>query len=104
MEDLQSDVLSIPAQRLQAQLRKTPNDDNDMYRKLILDWDCKLTRESGAAALYEVWTSELRDARLEKKFPARVRKLVNATILEDLMTEFRKADRDPVRGDLLRLT
>jgi penicillin amidase len=104
MEDLQSDVTSIPAQRLQAQLRKATADPKDMYRKLILDWDCKLTRESAAAALYEVWTSELRNALLEKRVPAAVRKLVGGPSLEDLMTEFLKAEPDPERDDLLRQT
>lgn len=100
MEDLQSDVVSIPAQQMQAQLRKTPGDDKDTYRKLILDWDCKLTRESAAAALYEVWTGELRNAFLEKKVPLAARKLVGATSLEGLI----KTVSDRERDDLMRLT
>src|SRR5262249_12771703 len=97
-------VVSMPAQQLQAQLRKAPNDGKDASRKLILDWDCKLTRESAAAALYEVWISELRNALLEKRVPAAVRKLVRAAILEDLIAEFLKTERAPDRDDLLRLT
>jgi penicillin amidase len=104
MEALQSDVVSIPAQQLQSQLRKVPNNAKDAYRNLILDWDCKLTRESAAAALYEVWISELRNALLEKRVPAAVRKLVRASILEGLITEFLKTERDSERDDLLRLT
>src|SRR5260370_12247424 len=97
MEDLQSDVVSIPAQQLQAQLRKAPNDDQDMYRKLILDWDCKLTRESAAAALDEVWISELRNALLEKRVPAAVRNPVRATILQHLMPDVLHTQPHPGR-------
>lgn len=90
MEALQSDVVSIPARDLQTLLRSIPNDENDPYRKMLLGWDCRVTRESAAAALYEVWSDELRHALVEKSVPAELRQLVRRSASEELMARFVK--------------
>src|SRR5262249_50903082 len=70
MEQLQAqDVLSIPARERQALLRGTVEDPQNPYRKMILDWDCRFTRDSAAAALYEAWDSELEAAVTPKQSP-----------------------------------
>jgi penicillin G amidase len=52
MQRLQTDVLSLPAKILVASL---PNDSNDPWVKMLRAWDDRLTADSAAAALYEVW-------------------------------------------------
>jgi penicillin amidase len=54
MEQLQSDVTSLPAIAFQKLLRATTLRDDPTVSGL-LRWDGQLTRESADAALYEVW-------------------------------------------------
>jgi penicillin amidase len=66
MEALQTDVVSLPALRLQKLLAdaiKTQSSvDPDLQgaADLLLHWDGALRTESSAAALYELWTAALR--------------------------------------------
>ena len=65
MEDLQNDVMSLPARELipmlRAALAKQPEFDDSSAKagKLMLDWDFRLSADSAAAALYEVWNHNL---------------------------------------------
>ncbi len=65
MEDLQNDVMSLPARELIPLLRtalaKRPEFDDSSAKagKLLLDWDFRLSADSAAAALYEVWNHNL---------------------------------------------
>ncbi|MGB2202908.1 MAG: penicillin acylase family protein [Pseudooceanicola atlanticus] len=55
-EALQCDILSIPARRLMTLLSgldAVPSEAQTLFD----GWDCKLTTDSGAAALFEVWWS-----------------------------------------------
>ncbi len=54
---LQTDCLSLPAQRILALLNGLTSDDVRVAAALDLlgDWDARLTADSGAAALFEVW-------------------------------------------------
>jgi penicillin amidase len=61
MEKLQTDVVSLPARQLLKLLREaSPNPTS--ATQMLLGWDAKLNRESGPAALYEVWLRDLREA------------------------------------------
>jgi penicillin amidase len=61
MEKLQADVVSLPARQLLKLLREaSPNPTS--AAQMLLGWDAKLNRESGPAALYEVWLKDLREA------------------------------------------
>ena len=55
---LQTDVTNITAARLKPLLAPLSSDDVNVRTALGLlrDWDGRVTAESGAAALYEVWT------------------------------------------------
>ncbi len=56
LERLQSDVLSLPALQLIDLLRAAlAHQKSSAAAELMLHWDGKLTRESAAAALFEVW-------------------------------------------------
>lgn len=74
MQALQSDVLSLPAQRLQKLLAQAAA-KSDPAAKLLLGWDGVLTVDSPAAALYEVWLRTLRRHLAEAAVPG---KLANA--------------------------
>jgi penicillin amidase len=64
-ERMQQDVTSLPARRLQA-IVKQWHDAPELARELCA-WDCKMTVDSRAAAVYEVWTNELRAALPDAK-------------------------------------
>jgi penicillin amidase len=67
---LQTDVLSLPAQRLQHIFVGLHTEDADARRALTLlrDWDCRLLADSAPAALFELWWS----SHLKPGFMARV--------------------------------
>ncbi len=54
---LQNDVLSLPAQQLVPLLGAVRTDDAAFLaaRRMLERWDCRLTGDSAAAALFEVW-------------------------------------------------
>ncbi|MBV8878287.1 MAG: penicillin acylase family protein [Gammaproteobacteria bacterium] len=65
MEALQLDVVSLVARDLQALLRQAVSAapaGADAPTDLLLKWDCALRADSAAAALYELWTLQLREA------------------------------------------
>ena len=104
METLQSqDVLSIPARARQALLRKAAGDERDPYRKMILDWDCRYTRESGAAALAEAWDAELQLTVTLKLLPASILAL-RSVPAEHLVNEFLAAASAGERDKMLEST
>jgi penicillin amidase len=56
LEHLQSDVLSLPAMQLIERLRtEIASQKTTAGAELLLRWNGEVTRESAAAALYEVW-------------------------------------------------
>lgn len=61
MEKLQADVVSLPARQLVNLLKQAVRNPTPAA-EMILRWDAMLNRESGAAALYEVWLRRLRKA------------------------------------------
>ncbi len=69
---LQTDVTSLPGRRLRALLAPLRATDRDEAGGLALfaDWDCRLSAESAAAALAELWwTRHLKPALLERLVP-----------------------------------
>jgi len=101
MEELQAqDVLSIPARERQAQVRRIPRDKTTVYERMILDWDCRFTRESAAAALYEAWDEELRAAVAPKRVPASVLKL-RSVPLAHLVNEYLASAPPGERDEML---
>ena len=103
MEALQSDVVSIPARKRQAMLRLAPGDAPDLYRKMIVEWDCRFTRESAAAALYEAWDGELQSAVTPKQVAAGGLKLRSVPI-EHLVDEFLASASPDERNEMLHST
>jgi penicillin G amidase len=59
MEKLQSDVVSLPARQF-VNLLKEASPNPTAATQMILGWDATLSRESAAAALYEIWVKDLR--------------------------------------------
>jgi penicillin amidase len=58
MEKLQTDVVSLVARQL-VKLLKESSPNPTVATQMITGWDATLSRESGVAALYEVWLNEL---------------------------------------------
>jgi len=95
---LQADVVSIPARRLSALLDALPSNDRDASEAvdLLRPWDCRLSAESGPAALFEMWwTNCLRPALLDGLVDdPHVRGLVVPGDIESLLRILEK--RDPL--------
>lgn len=83
MEKLQADVVSLPARQLLSLLKqavRNPSPATEMMQR----WDATLNRDSGAAALYEVWLRELRKAVSAKEG---IETLRGRSSLENVLTE-----------------
>lgn len=97
MENLQNDVVSLPARELQGLLKHAAGNAPGPAAKLLLDWDCAVTANSTAASLYEFWAAELRDAVTQKIVPAEARKAVGELSLPRVVQEL-SHPRSPVFG------
>jgi penicillin amidase len=76
MQNLQTDVVSLPARELLHLLQPLAGDHPDGATQMLLSWNGVLDRESGAAALYEVWMDQLITAVTHKVAPESVWKIV----------------------------
>jgi len=114
METLQLDVVSLLARRLQALLREAPQPDAESARQaaeLLLKWDGTLTADSPSAALYEVWTLQLRRAVTRRALPESAQGVMPAWSLYQVVLELSEpraavfgASAVPSRNALLRDT
>jgi penicillin amidase len=69
-ERLQHDALSLPAREFVPLLRNVKTDDAELRRAidLLLNWDFVLSKDSAAAALFEVWFSRLTADAMRLRF------------------------------------
>jgi penicillin amidase len=56
---LQSDVVSLPARKLQPLLAHAAGSSPGAPAQLLLSWNCSVDRDSAAAALFEIWLQEV---------------------------------------------
>jgi penicillin amidase len=70
MGKIQTDVFSLPAQELLGLLRGAEQAQRNANAEYLLAWDGTLARESGQAALYEVWIEQLTRTLKEKIVPS----------------------------------
>ena len=70
---LQHDELSLPARELSAMLKELKGASTELqpYVELLTRWDCQLSKDSAAAALFEVWLSKLPAAVFKPHVPAK---------------------------------
>lgn len=91
---LQTDVVSIPARRLCALLagvRSTPQTEPALA--LLANWDLRVSADSAAAALFEVWYSKhLRPALFTKLVPERARALLVPGDVEGICSALENPD------------
>jgi penicillin amidase len=87
MENLQNDVVSLPAHDLQMLLKPAARNTRSPSAKLLLDWDCAVSPDSSAATLYEFWVPELVDAVTKKIVPPEVQKLIGKLSLQKATEE-----------------
>jgi penicillin G amidase len=69
MERLQADVTSLPARQLLQLLPAAVPDSGDADAQLLRKWNAVVDRNSGAAALYELWQGELEEQMLHRLAP-----------------------------------
>jgi penicillin amidase len=87
MENLQNDVVSLPARDLQSLLKHAAGNAPGAAAKLLLDWDSALTLDSTAATLYEFWVAELHDAVSKQFIPAEVQEIAGKLSLPKTIQE-----------------
>jgi penicillin amidase len=87
MENLQNDVVSLPARDLQVLLKSAAGNAPSGSAKLLLDWDCALTADSTSAALYEFWDAELREGVTKLAVPAEALKIAGKWALPEILQE-----------------
>ena len=88
---LQSDVLSVPARRLQVLLKSLNASDPraQAASKLLIEWNLLVSADSAAAALFEVWWSRhlgatFKDAVLPRPAAALIRSADDDQLLDTL--------------------
>jgi penicillin amidase len=69
MEQLQADVTSLPARQLLQLLASAARNSDDPAAQMLLRWNAALDRESPAAALYELWQTEIEKQMLHHLAP-----------------------------------
>ena len=81
-ERLQHDEVSLPARELTQMLRETKavNDDLRPYVEMLAGWDCVLSKDSAATALYEFWLPKLTPAVFKRHIPEKLWPLLAARI------------------------
>lgn len=105
---LQTDVVSVPARRLQALLRESTSSNTDpdfnQARAMLLDWDNTLHTDSAAGALSELWfTKHLKPALFARFVPdPSLRALLAPGDVEGILTALENPDgrfgTDPATG------
>lgn len=71
-ERLQHDEMSLPARQLIEVLKVARIEDPELqpYLRLLREWDGQLGRDSGAAALFEIWLTRLPEAVFRRRVSA----------------------------------
>ena len=87
MENLQNDVVSLPARDLQGLLRRAAGSTPDESARNLLDWDCALHGDSPADTLYEFWVVELRREISQKAIPESAQMAVGEVSLSKTIEE-----------------
>ncbi len=87
MENLQNDVVSLPARELQGLLKRAAGSSPGSTAKVLLDWDCAIAADSAAATLYEFWVAELRDAVTKLIVPGEAQRAVGKLSLQKTVQE-----------------
>jgi penicillin amidase len=99
MEALQGDVLSLPARDLQRLLRHAAGDKPSAAAKMLLDWNCVVTADSPAAALYEFWARELDSVVSQLVVPETARQVVGWMDLPAVVQVLSHPAAPPFTGD-----
>jgi penicillin amidase len=73
-ERLQHDEVSLPARELTRLLREAKGASEELrpYVDLLTEWDGALSKDSAAAALFQVWLTKLTPAVFKPRLPAQV--------------------------------
>src|SRR5229473_2933197 len=103
-ERLQYDEVSLPARDLVPFLNYLGSDDPDVQRALTMlrGWDYQLFKDSGAAAIYEIWVMQLHQNVFARYVPPEARSLFGQGTRVVLTELLRSPDsafgKDPIAG------
>jgi penicillin G amidase len=95
MEQLQSDVTSLPARELAQLLRAAAGSSEDAPTQMILRWNSAVERESPAAAIYELWQVEIEKEMLHRLAPESAWKALEGHVsLTVILNSLEHPDKD----------
>jgi penicillin amidase len=80
MEQLQADVISLPARELLQLLTAAARGSDDPPTQMLLRWNAVVDRESPAAALYEFWQGEIEREMLHRLAPEKAWKTLQGRL------------------------
>jgi penicillin amidase len=89
MKALQNDVVSLPARALKELLARAAGEHAIPAERLLLEWDCAVTEDSAAAALYEFWVAELRSVITERVLRASARDAGDFRLIQEALRHLR---------------
>ncbi|HKV12142.1 MAG TPA: penicillin acylase family protein [Thermoanaerobaculia bacterium] len=96
-ERLQYDEVSLPARSLVGLLKEAKGAPEELrpYAAMLTGWDATVARDSGPAALYEIWVTKLPGALLGDRVAERVKPAVERSLTLEKMIELL---REPSTG------
>jgi penicillin amidase len=104
MMELQTDYLSIPARTLTPFLAslKANNEKVEKARKMLLNWDYVLNKNSVEAAIYNSWELEIEENMRKLLVPKKIEDLMSGLSMKKMIDWLVSADakfgKDPIEG------
>jgi len=99
-ERLQHDEVSLPARELTAILKEVKGANAELrpYVEMITKWDCVLSKDSAAAALFEIWLPKITPEIFKQHVPKEAWALVSPriSILKTIAVLKSESNRDTV--------
>ncbi len=100
-QKLQQDYTSLVAREFVALLKKAPAGVGGEARKMLEAWDCVLGKDSGAAALYELWLRRLTRRYIATLGPEDVRDVLDRRMSHRNILDLLAKDPPEKRHELL---
>ena len=99
-ERLQHDEMSVVARDIVPLLKTVKVDDTELRQaiELLTNWDFVLSKDSPAAALYEVWKQKMSANFIKAVVPAEAEKLITESLIQTRMIQTIKSSDRKILG------
>lgn len=103
-QKLQHDEVSLPARELVAMLEQVPQEATAQARAVLAGWDFELDKDSGPAALFEVWLRKLPAEYVGSQAPPAEQALITRNLQTPTMLDGLRALPDAQRSLVLNVS